>query len=91
MSYSFYTYFEKLPPTKSIFGEYFSANFPDLEARKLLMITIPLVVYGITRYAQMLYEKYEGERPEKLITTDIPLVITILLWGAILISLIYVI
>lgn len=90
MSYSFYTYFEKLPPIQTLFGEYFAANFPGLEARKLMMITIPLAVYGITRYAQLLYERYEGERPEKLITSDKPLVATIGLWGIILIILIYI-
>ena len=84
------TYFEKLPPIQTLFGEYFSANFPALEARKLMMVTIPLAVYGITRYAQLLYERYEGERPEKLITTDFPLVVTIGLWGLILVVLIYV-
>jgi len=89
ISYSFYTYFEKLPPIKTLLGDFFSKYFPQLEARKLMMITIPLVLYGITRYAQLLYEKYEGERPEKLITSDIPLIITVTLWGTIMISLIY--
>ena len=89
MSYSFYTYFEKPPQVKSIL-ENFSIHFPELEARKLIMVTIPLVVYGITRYAQLLYEKYEGERPEKIITTDIPLIVTIGLWIIVLIGLIYI-
>lgn len=90
ISYSFYTYFEKLPPVETVFGKQFSLIFPQLEARKLMMITIPFVVYGIIRYSQLLYEKYEGERPEKLITSDIPLIITILIWGIIIISLIYI-
>lgn len=89
ISYSFYTYFEKPPPIKTLFGDFFSGYFPQLETRKLMMITIPLVVYGITRYAQLLYERYEGERPEKLITSDIPLIITVTLWGMIVVSLIY--
>lgn len=90
MSYSFYTYFEKPPVVKTLFENFFSIYYPELEARKLIMVTIPLVVYGITRYAQLLYEKYEGERPEKIITTDIPLIVTIGLWIIILIGLIYV-
>lgn len=90
ISYSFYTYFERLPPIKTLLGDFFSKYFPQLEARKLMMITIPLVLYGITRYAQLLYEKYEGERPEKLITSDIPLIVTISLWGTIIVSLIYI-
>lgn len=64
--------------------------FPDLEARKLMMLTVPFVVYGIARYAQLLYEKEEGERPEKIITTDRPLLVTMGLWGVIIILLIYI-
>jgi 4-hydroxybenzoate polyprenyltransferase len=90
MSYSFYTYFEKPPEVKTLLGNFFSINYPELEARKLIMVTIPLVIYGITRYAQLLYEKYEGERPEKIITTDVPLIVTISLWAIVLISLIYI-
>jgi len=90
MSYSFYTYFEKLPQTETEISKFFNLTFPGFEARKLLMISIPLVVYGIARYAQLLYEKAEGERPERIITTDIPLVVTIGLWGIIVISLIYI-
>lgn len=63
--------------------------FPDIEARKLMMLTIPFVVYGISRYAQLLYEKEDGERPEKIITTDKPLLITIFLWAAMTTILIY--
>jgi amino acid transporter len=55
-----------------------------------MMVTIPLVVYGIARYAQLLYEKVEGERPEKIITKDMPLVATIVLWVTIIILLMYV-
>ncbi len=64
--------------------------FPNLEARKLMMLTIPFVVYGIARYAQLLYEREEGERPEKIITTDKPLVMTIFIWAVSIILLIYV-
>ena len=64
--------------------------FPNLEARKLMMITIPFVVYGIARYAQLLYEREEGERPEKIITTDRPLLVTIFLWTTALVLLIYI-
>lgn len=64
--------------------------FPNMEARKLMMLTIPFVVYGISRYAQLLYEKEEGERPEKIITTDKPLLVTIALWALMIVLLIYV-
>jgi hypothetical protein len=54
------------------------------------MVTVPFVVYGIARYAQLLYEREEGERPEKIITTDKPLIITMGLWAVIVVLLIYI-
>lgn len=90
IGYSFYTYFEKPPLIETSFTKLFGQFFPAFEGRKWLMITIPLIVFGISRYAQLLYEKYEGEQPEKIITTDRPLIITVALWGLITIGLIYI-
>jgi len=90
IAFSFYTYFEKPAQNQSIFYDSISRHFPTFEARKWMMISIPLVVYGISRYAQLLYEREEGERPEQLITNDTPLLITIILWGLIVIGLIYI-
>lgn len=91
IAYATYTYVEKPPQANTVVSAYFTTNlFPSFEARKWMMVTIPFVVYGIARYAQLLYEKAEGERPEKLITSDIPLVVTVILWGITIISLIYV-
>lgn len=89
LAYATYTYVEKLPDIPTKFSTLITRFFPGFEARKWMMITIPLVVYGISRYAQLLYERTEGERPEKLITTDLPLIVTIVLWAITVISLIY--
>jgi len=89
IAYATYTYMEKLPPFEGFFHQLIINIYPGFEVRKWLMITIPFVVYGVARYAQLLYEKYEGERPEKIVTTDLPLVLTIGLWGMIIIGLIY--
>ena len=55
-----------------------------------LMITIPLVVYGIFRYLYLIFEKKEGESPEKILLKDIPLFSTVLLWVLTSFVLIYV-
>jgi 4-hydroxybenzoate polyprenyltransferase len=89
-SYSLYTFLETPPLIETNFSEAFSFVVPDFEARKWLMVTIPLVVYGISRYAQLLYEKEQGEAPEKIITQDKSLIVTMILWGIIVTSLIYV-
>jgi len=90
IAYATYTYVEKIPQVNTIFTPIMSQYLPGFEARKWMMVTIPLVVYGIARYAQLLYEKVEGERPEKIITKDKPLVTTIILWVSIIILLMYV-
>lgn len=90
IAYATYAYAEKPPQVTSIISSFISPLFPSFEARKWMMITIPFVIYGIARYAQLLYEKEEGERPEKLITTDIPLIATIGGWAILVIGLIYV-
>lgn len=56
--------------------------------RKWMMLTIPFVLYGIMRYMQLIYEG-KGESPEKIITSDIPLLLTILSWGLSVLILIY--
>lgn len=90
LAYATYTYMEKIPQVNTVFSSFMSNYLPGFEARKWMMITIPLVVYGIARYAQLLYEKVEGERPEKIITKDVPLVATILLWVGTIVLLMYV-
>lgn len=90
ISYSSYTYFEKPPIVDSPISNFFSNILPYFELRRWMMITIPFVVFGIARYAQLLYEKEEGEMPEKIIVTDKTLLATIAIWAFTVIVLIYV-
>ncbi len=90
ISYAFYTYFERPPSAHTIFSKFFSTFWPNFEARKWMMITIPFVVYGVARYAQLLYEGERGERPERIVVTDIPLIVSIALWVVTIVSLIYI-
>jgi decaprenyl-phosphate phosphoribosyltransferase len=60
-----------------------------LLSEKWMMITIPFVVYGIMRYLQLIYEKNEGESPERVLLSDKPLMITVLTWGVMVIGLLY--
>ncbi len=60
-----------------------------LVSEKWMMITIPLVVYGIMRYLQLIYEKNEGESPEKILLSDRPLMITVVVWMITVVGVIY--
>lgn len=64
---------------------------PHILERKWLMITVPFVIIGIMRYAQLIYERSLGEEPERLLTSDMPLVLTVLGWGLSIILILYVI
>jgi len=60
-----------------------------LVSEKWLMITIPFVVYGIMRYLQLIYEKNEGESPERVLLSDKPLIITVGAWVVMIVGVIY--
>lgn len=54
-----------------------------------LVYSIPFVLYGIFRYLYLIYKKEEGGRPEKILLTDLPLIIDIILWVVSLLIIIY--
>ncbi len=63
-------------------------ELPFAEA-KYLMATVPLVLYAVMRYLYIIYEKKEGESPERVILTDTPLLIAVLTWGVLVLGIIY--
>lgn len=66
------------------------ADLPrTLISEKLMMITTPFVIYGVMRYLQLVFEKNEGESPERVILSDKPLLVVGLIWGTLVIFLLY--
>lgn len=90
LSYSMFTFFEEAVGFNGIIHNFLLDNFPKLLDRKWYMITILPVVFGIMRYGQIIFEMQEGERPERIITTDIPLLMSVFTWGLMIITIIYV-
>jgi decaprenyl-phosphate phosphoribosyltransferase len=90
IAYSLYSFVEEPPHIRTRLSILIEPFFHAAETRKWFMLTIPFAVFAIIRYAQLLYEHREGEAPEKIITKDKILVITLGLWGLILITLIYI-
>jgi hypothetical protein len=54
-----------------------------------LVVTVPLVTYGVTRYMLLVMVRGEGEAPEKLLVQDRMLVATAVLWVALCVLIIY--
>ncbi len=87
--YSLFTFLENPHGIKIGLGILMPDFLPAYFQRKWLMITIIPVVYGLMRYLQDIYEKHEGESPEKVLLSDIPLLSTVVLWALLTIAIIY--
>ena len=88
ISYSLFTFLENQAGSK--FSFILMPDFaPAFFQRKWLMVTIIPVVYGLMRYMQDIYEKNEGESPEKVLLSDVPLLVTITIWVILVIFIVY--
>jgi len=54
-----------------------------------LYLTLPFVLFGIFRYLHLIHHKTGGGDPSRTLMTDKPLILTVLLWGATCIGIIY--
>lgn len=91
ISYSLFTFLEN-SRRFSITNDFLFPDFlPGYLQRKWLMITIIPVVYGLMRYLQDIYEKHEGESPDKVLLSDKPLLATVITWIVMVIVIIYII
>ncbi|MBI2034443.1 MAG: decaprenyl-phosphate phosphoribosyltransferase [Candidatus Levybacteria bacterium] len=89
ISYSLFTFLENARGM-SITNDLFLPEFlPLYLKRKWLMITVIPVVYGLMRYLQDIYEKKEGESPDRVLLSDRPLLFTVMLWIVLVIGIIY--
>lgn len=63
-------------------------ELPFTEA-KYLMVTVPVVIYAVMRYLYIIYEKKEGESPERILLSDQPMLISVVFWLVLVIGIIY--
>ncbi|MDO8657931.1 MAG: decaprenyl-phosphate phosphoribosyltransferase [Candidatus Levybacteria bacterium] len=89
ISYALFTFLENPSGFKLSLSLLMPEFLPAFLQRKWLMITIIPVVYGLMRYMQDIYEKHEGESPEKVLLSDISLLITVGTWIIMVIGIIY--
>ena len=64
-----YAIYTLSPDTASKFGS------------KPLGLTIPFVLFGIFRYLDLVYRHDKGDRPEKILLTDLPILVNMALYG----------
>jgi len=69
----------------------FTLDAETVEKFGNMVLTVPFVLYGIFRYLYLVHMKQRGGQPEEILLTDIPLLINILLYGIVVVTMIYVI
>lgn len=89
LTYAFFAFLQPPIQARSIIYNFFGrVELPFTEA-KYLMATVPVVIYAVMRYLYIIYEKKEGESPERVLLTDRPLLTTVILWLVMVIGIIY--
>lgn len=62
-----------------------------LQSEKLLMLTVPFVIFGVMRYLQLVYEDNQGESPEIILLRDKSLLATGFLFGIVTLAVLYIV
>ena len=67
----------------------YTFSAPNLPENNAMMLTIPFAIYGILRYLYLVQTNQAGGAPEEVLLTDRPLQITLILWGLVVLVLLY--
>ena len=61
----------------------YTFSAPNLPENHLMMITIPIVLYGILRYVYLLQANGSGEEPERVLLGDPGILASVIVWVAV--------
>ncbi len=89
LTYALFAFQQPPISIKSSLSRFFDFITLPFSEAKYLMMTVPLVIYGVMRYLYIIYEKREGESPDRVLLTDAPLLFAVLLWLVSVIFIIY--
>ena len=91
LTYSLFTFQHQFVGPRTKFTELVVSLPQTLQSQKLLMVTIPLVIFGVMRYLQLVYENDQGEAPEVIILKDKAILSTVFALAISVMVIIYVI
>ena len=87
MSWALFTFFETPAVPKNLW--LFLAEFSKTTTiSKLLMVTIPIVIFAVMRYQSLIFEG-RSESPEKVLLKDVSLMVSIAIWTFLVIWILY--
>lgn len=90
LTYALFTFQNEFVRPDERFGTLYSVLPRTLHSQKLLMLTVPFVIFGVMRYLQLVYENNQGESPEVILLKDKVLLGTVFALGASVMIIIYV-
>lgn len=67
----------------------YTFSAPNLPSNHLMMLTVPFVLYGLFRYLYLIHVRHLGGAPEELLLKDLPLLLSVALWGASVVVILY--
>ena len=89
LSYALFTFFAPPPPVAQRSSLWAQLPLTLAGVNKWLMLTIPIVIFGIMRYMQIIYAGAKAEAPEKVLLSDKPLLAAVIFWGVMVVLIIY--
>lgn len=89
LTYAFFAFLQPPIQAKNVVSSFLGGFEIPVSEAKYLMATVPVVIYAVMRYLYIIYEKKEGESPERVILTDTPLLASVLIWGILVMGIIY--
>ena len=89
LTYAFFAFLQPPIQTRSSISTLLGGFELPLTEAKYLMATVPVVIYAVMRYLYIIYEKKEGESPERVLLSDKPLFTATIIWIILVVGIIY--
>jgi len=81
LTYALFTFQNEFIRPDERFGTLYAFLPKTLHNQKLLMLTVPFVIFGVMKYLQLIYEDNKGESPEVVLIRDKTLLLTVFMFG----------
>lgn len=92
LTYALFTFQSPVDePRPNVLASLFIILPRTLQSQKLLMLSLPLVIFIVMRYLQLVYEGNRGESPERVLFSDKQLLISVFLFVVVVFLVTYVI
>ncbi len=89
LTYAFFAFLQPPILARQAFSSLLGGLELPFSEAKYLMATVPVVIYAVMRYLYIIYEKKEGESPERVLLSDQPMLSTVVIWLILVIGIIY--